>query len=132
MLRCDSEASVFWGRLSVTPQGYFPEKKKRKVMKYLTLNLIKMQCRIEPDFDEEDEVLEEYGESAEETVLNALGRTYEDIVEMYGDIPAPVRHASLMLCDLSYQHRSPISGQNMYLVPYTFDLLLKPYMKLAT
>lgn len=101
-------------------------------MKWLTLEKIKAQCRIEQDFHDEDDVLGMYGESAEETVLNALGRTYEDVVEVYGKIPAPVRHASLMLVDLSYQQRSPISGQNMYLVPYTFDLLLKPYMKLAS
>ena len=101
-------------------------------MKWLTLERIKQQCRIEQDFTDEDDVLEEYGESAEETVLNTLNRTYEDIVEVYGKIPAPIRHASLMLVDVSYQHRSPVSGQNMYLVPYTFDLLLKPYMKLAS
>lgn len=101
-------------------------------MKWLTLERIKQQCRIEQDFIEEDELLEMYGESAEETTLNALGRTYEDIVESYGKIPMPIIHASLMLVDLSYQNRSPISSQNMYQVPYTFDLLLKPYMRLAT
>ena len=101
-------------------------------MKWLTLERIKQQCRIEQDFTDEDDVLEDYGESAEETVLNTLNRTYEDIVEVYGKIPAPIRHASLMLVDVSYQHRNPVSGQNMYLVPYTFDLLLKPYMRLAT
>ena len=101
-------------------------------MKWLTLQKMKAQCRIEQDFTEEDELREMYGESAEEAVLNALGRTYEDIVEVYGNIPAPVRHASLMLVDVSYQHRSPISSQNMYQVPYTFDLLLKPYMRLAS
>ena len=101
-------------------------------MKWLTLERIKQQCRIEQDFTDEDDVLEEYGESAEETVLNTLNRTYEDIVEVYGKIPAPIRHASLMLVDVSYQHRSQVSGQNMYLVPYTFDLLLKPYMRLAS
>lgn len=101
-------------------------------MKWLTLERIKQQCRIEQDFIEEDELLEMYGESAEEATLNVLGRTYEDIVESYGKIPMPIIHASLMLVDLSYQNRSPISSQNMYQVPYTFDLLLKPYMRLAT
>lgn len=100
-------------------------------MKWLTLTRIKAQCRIEQDFTEEDELLEMYGESAEETVLNALGRSYTDLFEVYGRVPLPVVHASLMLVDLSYQNRSPISSQNMYQVPYTFDLLLKPYMRLA-
>ena len=99
-------------------------------MKYLSLEYIKQHSRI--DYDCEDGLLEAYGDSAEETVLNLLNRTYEDIVEVYGQVPAPIKHASLMLVDLSYNNRSPVSPQNMYQVPYTFDLLLKPYMKLAT
>ena len=100
-------------------------------MKWLTLTRIKAQCRIEQDFTEEDELLEMYGESAEEVLLNYLNRTYEDVIEVYGHVPAPLRHASLMLVDTSYQYRSPVSAQNMSLVPYTFDLLIKPYMRLA-
>ena len=100
-------------------------------MKFLTLEKIKAQCRIEPDFHDEDELLEMYGESAEEVLLNHLRRSYEDIMEVYGRIPAPLTHASLMLVDVSYQHRSPVSPQNMSIVPYTFDILVKPYMRLA-
>ena len=101
-------------------------------MKWLTLERIKQQLRIEPDFNEEDDLLEEYGESAEEVLLNYLNRSYEDVIEVYGHVPAPLRHASLMLVDTSYQYRSPVSAQNMSLVPYTFDLLIKPYMRLAS
>jgi hypothetical protein len=100
-------------------------------MKWLTLEKIKAQLRIEPDFHDEDELLEEYGESAEEVLLNYLNRTYEDVIEVYGRVPAPLRHASLMLVDTSYQYRSPVSTQSMSLVPYTFDILVKPYMRLA-
>jgi hypothetical protein len=52
-------------------------------------------------------------------------------MQIYGRIPAPLIHASLMLVDVSYQHRSPVSPQNMSIVPYTFDILVKPYMRLA-
>lgn len=100
-------------------------------MKWLTLERIKQQCRIEPDFTDEDEILEEYGESAEETLLNYLNRSYENVISVYGRIPAPLRHASLLLVDTSYQYRSPVSTQNMSLVPYTFDIMVKPYMRLA-
>ena len=101
-------------------------------MKWLTLYQIKAQLRIEPDFTDEDELLEMYGESAEEVLLQYLNRTYEDIMEVYGRIPAPLRHASLMLVDTSYQYRSPVSTQSMSQVPYTFDLLVKPYMRLTS
>ena len=100
-------------------------------MKWLTLQQIKAQLRIEPYYTDEDTLLEMYGESAEEVLLNYLNRTYEEVAEKYGDIPAPLRHASLMLVDTSYQYRSPVSAQNMSIVPYTFDILVKPYIKLS-
>ena len=99
-------------------------------MKWLTLDGIKAQCRIEPDFHDEDELLEEIGEGAEETVLNVCNRTYEDIINIYGKVPVSIVRASKMLCDIGYTHRSPISTQSIYQVPYTFDVLLKPYMRL--
>jgi uncharacterized phage protein (predicted DNA packaging) len=101
-------------------------------MKWLTLDKIKQQCRIEQNFHDEDEILELYGESAEEALMAVLNRTYEDLFEEYGRVPMPVVHASLMLVDMSYQYRSPVSAQNMGLVPYTFDLLIKPYMHLTS
>jgi len=101
-------------------------------MKFLTLEKIKAQLRIEPNFHDEDTILEVYGESAETTLLNYLNRPYADIIGSYGDVPLPLVQASLMLVDTSYQHRSPISVTNISQVPYTFDLLVKPYMRLVS
>lgn len=102
-------------------------------MKWLTLEKIKAQLRIEPDFHDEDTILEDvYGESAEETLLNYLNRPYLDIIESYGKVPLPLVQASLMLVDTSYQHRSPISVTNISQVHYTFDLLVKSYMRLTS
>ena len=101
-------------------------------MKWLTLDKIKAQLRIEPDFTAEDTLLESYGESAETTLLNYLNRPYADILGSYGDVPQPLVQASLLLVDTSYQHRSPISVTNISQVPYTFDLLVKPYMRLTS
>ena len=101
-------------------------------MKYLTFEQIKAQLRLDDEqATDEHDLLEMYGESAEETVLNLLNRTVTDVYEQYGTIPKPLVHATLMLVDNAYKERSPISPQNMSLVPYTFDLLLKPYMKLS-
>lgn len=102
-------------------------------MKWLTIDYIKQHSRI--DYDCEDALLEVYGEAAEETVMNIIRRDYDEIVEKFGTtdkpVPAALIHASLVLVDLSYTQRSPVSQQNMYIVPYTFDMLVKPYMKLA-
>lgn len=36
-----------------------------------------------------------------------------------------------MLVDVSYQYRNPISTSHLSIVPYTFDILIKPYMLLS-
>jgi hypothetical protein len=100
-------------------------------MKWLTLESIKKQCRIEAGVTYEDTLLTDYGEAAEDTVLNVLGKTYDEVIEEYGVIPKPVQQASLMLVDLSYQHRTPAEPTNMYYVLYGFDNLVKPYMRLS-
>lgn len=103
-------------------------------MKFLSLEYIKQHSRI--DYDCEDELLELYGDSAEETLAQYLNRgktvseMVADLTGVYGHVPAPLYHAALMLVDISYQHRSPISPTNVSMVPYTFDLLIKPYMRL--
>jgi len=101
-------------------------------MKWLTLKEIKQQCRIEPDYTGEDEVLTGYGESAEETVLNLCQRTYDDFISEYGKIPQPIVEASLMLVTLSYEHRTPVTQYQMYAVGYAFDMKVKPYMRLVS
>ena len=102
-------------------------------MKWLSIDYIKQHSRI--DYDCEDGLLELYGESAEETVMNLIGRTYDEIVEKWGmenkPVPAALIHASLLLVDVSYQYRSPIGMQNLSSVPYAFDLMIKPYIRLA-
>ena len=74
-------------------------------MKWLTLEGIKAQCRIEQDFHEEDDLLVENGEGAEEAILNVCNRTYEELIETYGKVPVSLVHASKMLVDSLYKDR---------------------------
>ena len=99
-------------------------------MKWLTIADIKKHLRV--DFDDEDDVLELYGSAAEDTVLNYLNRTYQDVLEEYGEVPASIRQATLMLVDSSFNHRSPAEPTQMYYVMYGFDTLIKPYMRLTS
>ena len=98
------------------------------MMKFLTLELIKKHLRIDGVI--EDNLLELYGEAAEETLLNHVGATYEELTETTGEMPKALVQAALMLVDVSYQHRSPVSSQSISIVPYTFDILVKPYIRL--
>lgn len=97
-------------------------------MKFLTLADIKSHCRIDGNY--EDDILTLYGEAAEQTLFNYIGSTYEEITTEHSGLPRPLYHAALMLVDVSYTHRSPVSPQAMSVVPYTFDILVKPYIKL--
>lgn len=101
-------------------------------MKFLTLEQIKAQCRIEEDFTLEDSKLTLYGDSAEQVIFNKCQRPYEDFIETYGTIPQDVVHAALLLVTASYEHRSAVSMQNLSMVPYGFDMLIKPYMRLTS
>lgn len=101
-------------------------------MKWLTLDLIKQQLRIEPDFTDEDELLKKYGNSAEQTVMNITRRTYDNFMSEYGQIPDDIVHATLLMVTESYEHHSPVSMQNMSIIPYALDIKLKPYMRLAS
>ena len=98
-------------------------------MKFLTLDYIRQHSRI--DGSCEAEILNLYGEAAEDTVLNYIGMTFDELKAAHNNtVPKAVVQAALMLVDTSYQYRSPITPGNVSLVPYTFDLLLKPYVKL--
>lgn len=102
-------------------------------MIWMTLAYIKQHSRL--CCDGEDGVLYLYGASAEKTVMNYLDRDYDDIVGTFGTdeqpVPEPIREATLMLVDISYMQRSPVTVQNLYLVGYGFDAKLKPYMRLS-
>ncbi len=98
-------------------------------MKWLTIDYIKQHSRI--DYDNEDGWLEMAGDAAEETILNICNRTYEDLIEVYGQIPAPLYFATLMLVDAGYTNgRSLVSSQQLYTVP-GFDMMVKPYVRLT-
>lgn len=99
-------------------------------MKWLTLEWIKKHSRI--DFDCEDELLEMYGVAAEDTVLNLIARSYTEVMEQWGEVPKPLFVAALMLVEVSYTQRAPITQTNLYTVPYAFDMMVKPYMRLAS
>lgn len=106
-------------------------------MKWLTIEYIKTHSRI--DYDCEDSLLELYGEAAEQTILNIINRSYDELVEKFGStdssgnklVPAPIIHASLMIVDNSYQFRAAATPQNIYATLYGVDALIKPYMKLG-
>ena len=108
-------------------------------MKFLTLEQIKAQCRIEEDFTLEDTLLTSYGGAAENTLLRICNRTYDDLLANFGDdngeggkmVPDDFRVAALLLTKHLYEHRGPTDSVPQSMVPYALDLLVKPFMRLT-
>lgn len=101
-------------------------------MKFLKFDQIKAQLRLDDQQAlEEHDLLELYGEAAEDAVLNTCNRTMEDIVELYGNVPKALVQAGLMLVAQSYQYRESVSPQNLNAVP-GFEMQVRPYIKLTT
>lgn len=108
-------------------------------MKFLTLSDIKAQCRIEPAFTDEDRILELFGAAVENVLLRTVNRTYDDLLATFGEddgkggttVPADFRVAALMLVKQIYEHRGPTESVTQGMVPYTYDLMLKPFMRLT-
>ena len=100
---------------------------------WVTLNDIKDQLRIERDNTQEDTLLTRYGATAEKFILRYIQRTEEELKAMNTDdptqVPEDIVSATLMLCDLYYQYRGPVSMQNLYLIDYGFDALVMPFRK---
>lgn len=109
-------------------------------MKFLTLEDIKAQCRIEPDFTDEDKLLEKFGAAIENALLRSVNRTYDGLLEAFGEddgdggktVPSDFYVAALMLVKHLYEHRGPTEMVTQSMVPYTLDLLIKPFMRLTT
>ena len=102
-------------------------------MKFLTFKEIKDQLRLDDEqAEKEKDLLEMYGETAEDVILELCYRSYEDVMETYGGVPRPLRQAATMLVDHFYQHRGVASSQSLAPIPYNFDLLVKPFQRLTT
>lgn len=99
-------------------------------MRFLTLEQIKQQLRIEPDFIEDNAYLEHLGEVAELAVENDLNRTLyvTDVPESdpFG-LLVNVRHqqAMLLMVGQLYENREATSDLTMKEVPLAYQHLIE-------
>lgn len=100
-------------------------------LKWLELDDIKAQCRIEPDNTLEDRLLKLYGAAAEQAILNACRRTYESLIADFGSVPYNLYLCGLLLANHLYEHRGPTTTTSISIIPYSLDMYWKPYAILA-
>lgn len=96
-------------------------------MRVITLEQIKANSRIETD--SEDAILEQIGDAAEQMVANLMDRRFDDLIDEFGDIPAPVVRACLALAEHLYNHRGVVTSQSLSAIPYTIDAMITPYIR---
>lgn len=103
------------------------------MLRWLTLNGIKDQINMDHDFTLEDELLTGYCNTAEDMVLNYVGLQYEEVIEIYGEVPAVFITVSKMLAAAFYKDREPYSSQNLSPVPCIGPAsMLDPYKRLLS
>lgn len=101
-------------------------------MKYLTFEQIKQQLRLDDEQAELERTrLEGMAEAAEDAVLTIIRRPLYNVKQVYGHIPQKLIQVTLLLVDEWYQHRSPVEQGQLSPVPYAFNFMLKPMMRLA-
>ena len=70
--------------------------------KYLTIDELKKQMNIDPDFNDDDEYLEMVGTAAEDITAALLDCPLDILIAQNGDLPATVRHAMRIFSDYYY------------------------------
>ena len=99
-------------------------------MKWLTLEGLKAHMRIDHDY--EDAVIASYGTGAENGILNLCNRSFENIVETFGEEAiANLTIAGQLLTEHLYLHRAPEENVPVNVIPYGIDFWVKPYIKLS-
>jgi hypothetical protein len=101
-------------------------------MKFLTFEQIKQQLRLDDEQAKLERTrLEGMAEAAEDAVLTIIRRPLYNVKQVYGHVPQKLIQVTLLLVDDWYQHRGTVENYSMSAVPYAFDFMLKPMMRLA-
>ncbi|EGT5654211.1 phage gp6-like head-tail connector protein [Citrobacter braakii] len=98
----------------------------------LTLEEIKQQCRLEPDFDEEDSLLNQIGNAAQirtETRINR--KLYADEVPDTDPeglvLPDDIKQAMLLLVGYWYENRVAVNDFEQSESPLAYNWMVDPY-----
>lgn len=93
-------------------------------MKYLTLELCKKQSYVE--HDEDDSLIEQYANAAEEVVENYLECPLSDLENEAGELPAAIIQGMLLYIASLYANREGFSTMKPQATPQLISTL-KPY-----
>lgn len=118
---------------------------EKKGLQVVTMQELKAQMRV--DFEDEDELIELYGKAAEDTIIRGTGRTLRELCEneyiaildrmpeegldVTTWFPDRLKLAILVFAAHCYRNREPVAAIAQNAVPFSLDVLCKPYRKLT-
>lgn len=124
---------------------YMVEEDNNRGLKYIPFELLKQHIR--QDNDVEDAVIALYGRAAEQTIIGMTRRDEEELLrrgyeERTGCIapgvlppgywlPDALKSAILLFAGHLEKNREAVSGIASHVLPYSIDVLVKPYRKLS-
>ena len=116
-------------------------------LQIVTLDELKTQMRVEESI--EDSLITQYGIAAERQIIGDTRRSLDELCvmgykEYHGTevpegitpgvawFPSPLKVAILMFTANLYRNREPVAaGVTVQAIPYTLEVMVKPYVKLA-
>lgn len=93
-------------------------------MKYLKLNEIKQHLNIDEYFIADDSYVTSLGDVAEAVVEKHIDNSLDMLCDSEGVLPAPLRHAMLLLIGNFYANRESVTMLNAKELPLSYNYLL--------
>jgi len=98
-------------------------------MTYLNLEEIKKHLNVDDCFQDDDSYIESLADVSEEIVEQHLRTSLDNIASEYnGKLPAPIRHAMLLLIGNYYANRESVTFAQAHDLPLSYEYLLSPYV----
>ena len=99
-------------------------------MQYLTIDELKKQCNIDPQYDGDNEYLEMVADAAEDYLATYIRCPLAEVEAEYGELPATLHHALRILVDFYYSSFRG-SGESDIDFPAAFEKMAKLYRNYA-
>lgn len=98
---------------------------------YTTIDQVKRHLNIDPDFNDDNLLLLQYINAAEDAVAKYLDKDLADLVDCEGTIPASIRSAIWLMVGHLYNNREAVGYSSATKVPLAYEYLLDQYASTA-
>lgn len=96
---------------------------------YCELELVKKQCQIDDDFNDDDAYLIALTIASEQAVARHLNKSLDAYI-VDGELPQPLKQAVLLLVANFYNEREPVTNVSANKIPYSYEYLIDLYRDL--